>query len=70
MQLAVRQCVFSEFDESVQAVETACCDLDQCAGGVPTECDVKCAVTFDDFYDRCQRVLSSTVSLATVRRLA
>ena len=66
-QLAVSSCDFSTFDDNIQEVETACCDSDQCADGVPTECDAKCAVVFDDFYDRCQRLLSSTVSLAIVR---
>jgi hypothetical protein len=40
-------------------INDACCDTGTessvCASGMPTECDVKCAVVFSDFYGRCGR---------------
>ena len=43
-----------------------------CAGGVPTTCDAKCALAFNDFFDRCSVILSSQVpasSMAGFQRL-
>ena len=33
-----------------------CCDYDGCTG-VPDTCDAKCAIVYNDFYDRCSGML-------------
>eukprot|EP01045_Picozoa_sp_COSAG04_P022352 COSAG04_NODE_2513_length_3987_cov_11.345165_3_plen_420_part_00 len=50
-------CPLKQFDTDVAAVNTACCDDDECSEGVPTVCDAKCAIAFNDFFDRCQNIL-------------
>ena len=49
-------CPLRDFDTQAAAVNTACCDDDDCQG-VPTVCDAKCAVVFDGFFDRCSSIL-------------
>eukprot|EP01045_Picozoa_sp_COSAG04_P039863 COSAG04_NODE_11380_length_712_cov_1.265905_1_plen_198_part_10 len=50
------RCKDSDFTEGVEAVDTACCDYDGCSG-VPTTCDAKCAVVYNDFFDQCSSKL-------------
>ena len=49
----------SSFEAEAARINDACCDTGMdsnvCASGVPTECDAKCAVVFNDFYGRCDR---------------
>eukprot|EP01051_Picozoa_sp_SAG22_P011042 SAG22_NODE_1033_length_5921_cov_9.527482_5_plen_644_part_00 len=54
-------CDPSTFGAQVDAVDRACCDdgLANCEAGVPTACDAKCAVTFNGFYERCQRFMAA-----------
>ena len=49
-------CPLADFETQAAAVNDACCDDNVC-GGVPTVCDAKCAVVFDDFFDRCSSIL-------------
>eukprot|EP01043_Picozoa_sp_COSAG02_P008028 COSAG02_NODE_249_length_27097_cov_30.179155_17_plen_470_part_00 len=66
MQMGHVQCDPATFAAQVTAVDTACCDADDaCAGadGVPARCDAKCAVTFNTFYDRCERFLATQFSI-------
>ena len=37
-----------------------------CGDGVPTTCDAKCALAFNDFFDRCSQILASQVPAATM----
>ena len=71
-------CSALNLGEKVGPVNTACCDegrQDVCTGGgdagVPTVCDVKCAMEYAPFYDECERALRtafSAVSHSTRRR--
>ena len=61
------QCPYSSFEADAARVSDACCDIGReatCADGTPSECDARCAITFNDFFDRCQRLLSSAVSMS------
>jgi hypothetical protein len=49
-------CPLKDFDTQAAAVNDACCDDADC-DGVPTVCDAKCAVVFDEFFDRCSSIL-------------
>ena len=65
LQLGNVQCDPATFAAEAQAVDSACCDDDggACTDGVPTQCDAKCAVKFNNFYSRCQRFMSAQFSL-------
>ena len=70
---AAMQCDLAFFTTDVQLVDTKCCDDGvSCAGGVPTTCDAKCALVFNDFFTRCSSVLATqtdAVSMASYQRL-
>eukprot|EP01051_Picozoa_sp_SAG22_P000026 SAG22_NODE_1_length_62449_cov_158.689270_26_plen_872_part_00 len=59
------QCLPWYFEEQLTAVGQAC---DTPEGSVPTECDAKCAVVFDDFWVRCTRILSNQVGQSAIRQ--
>ena len=50
-------CQLANFDAEAAGVNTACCDDAGCTG-VPDACDAKCAIAFNDFYDRCSNILA------------
>ena len=65
LQIAALDCDLSQFAAAVNDVNTACCNEGgdtNCAGGVPTSCDAKCAMIFNEFYARCSAVLSLQIS--------
>eukprot|EP01043_Picozoa_sp_COSAG02_P018310 COSAG02_NODE_853_length_16508_cov_5.643915_4_plen_297_part_00 len=46
--------------DEANAVNTACCDYQGCTG-VPTTCDAKCAIVYNDFFDRCWSRLEDSI---------
>ena len=54
-------CVLKDFDDEATAVNAACCDDAGCTG-VPTVCDAKCAIPFNDFFERCQNILELQIA--------
>ena len=59
------QCLPTYFVEQLTAVSQAC---DTPEGSVPTECDAKCAIVFDDFWARCTRQMSNQVGASEMRQ--
>ena len=53
-------CSLDHFSDEAAAVNTACCDYAGC-NGVPNTCDAKCAIVFDDFYERCSNILDDMI---------
>lgn len=51
------RCPLAAFDADAAAVNAACCDEEGCSG-VPDVCDAKCALHFNDFFDRCSGILN------------
>ena len=52
-------CDLEAFGEDTARVDAACCDDGgSCGGGVPTTCDVNCALAFRPFFDRCSAILA------------
>ena len=72
LQMAL-QCDLQFFHDDAALVDTSCCDDGRsCSAGVPTSCDAKCALVYNDFYDRCSSVLATQVdagSMASYQRL-
>ena len=65
LQMSHMTCSPSTFEADAAAADAACCDdSHSCTDGLPGECDAKCAVVFNNFYNRCQRFLASQFSLA------
>eukprot|EP01046_Picozoa_sp_COSAG06_P033737 COSAG06_NODE_3468_length_5299_cov_16.617885_4_plen_466_part_00 len=66
-------CDLQGFAEDVALVDAACCDDGgSCGSGVPTTCDVQCALAFRPFYDRCSAILAvqiDTLSTAAYDQL-
>eukprot|EP01050_Picozoa_sp_SAG11_P005266 SAG11_NODE_363_length_10162_cov_28.285004_12_plen_458_part_00 len=50
-------CPLSQFASKASLVNDACCDDGSCTG-IPTQCDAKCAIVYDDFYDNCANLLA------------
>ena len=67
------QCNLQNFQADADEVDAKCCDDGvSCSGGVPTTCDVKCALTYIPFYDQCSQILATMtdpVSMASYQRL-
>ena len=59
LQMAHMTCDPATFGADAAAADDACCDSDNCQDGTPGSCDAKCAVVFNDFYDRCRRFLEA-----------
>ena len=57
MQLIKERCSTDEFAAGVGSIDTACCDDGAC-DGIPTTCDAKCAITFNDFFDKCSTMMA------------
>eukprot|EP01050_Picozoa_sp_SAG11_P008127 SAG11_NODE_701_length_7670_cov_22.897107_2_plen_1758_part_00 len=60
LQAPATTCDPAEFQEMAAAVTAACCDgtSQSCAGGLPTSCDARCAVTYVPFFGRCAAALA------------
>ena len=54
-------CPLSNFDAKATEVNQACCDDASC-NGVPTACDAKCAIVFDEFFEDCSTILGLQMS--------
>jgi hypothetical protein len=55
-------CKLTSFAAEMTTLNKVCCDEPgMCKTGVPKTCDAKCAITFVEFYNRCQRVLALRV---------
>ena len=55
-------CPPAEFAQRTNAVNDACCDVGnavQCAAGVPTSCDARCALTWNVYYSECQHMITA-----------
>eukprot|EP01043_Picozoa_sp_COSAG02_P045205 COSAG02_NODE_4112_length_5763_cov_3.743997_2_plen_659_part_00 len=57
-------CDMTTVPAQIARINTVCCDINggECATGVPTTCDAKCAVFFLDFYERCEVYISPSYS--------
>eukprot|EP01052_Picozoa_sp_SAG31_P017291 SAG31_NODE_1178_length_9531_cov_3.040818_1_plen_708_part_10 len=68
--IALGDCNPQTFPAEVAVVDQACCDADThlCEEGTPTECDAKCAIVYDNFFPRCQHLLSGIVTTPAVMR--
>ena len=63
-------CTPRVFAAGADAVTEACCDIgDECALGVATVCDAKCALVYIDFYESCSGLLASYSASAAYRGL-
>ena len=62
----VAACSPKDFQDDAATVNDACCD-DAACNGVPTVCDAKCAIIYDDFYERCSRQLQNSIDPAQMR---
>ena len=71
-QIQLGQCLVGAFEAEIARVNDACCDLaiesTVCATGVPSSCDAKCAVVYNDFYGRCNRLLAAQLDLETLSK--
>ena len=60
---AALPCNLQSFNADIRKLNSDCCDDGgRCSTGVPTSCDAKCAVTFVEWYDRCQKVMLTRFS--------
>ena len=55
-----------DFEEKVETVNTACCDYEGCSG-VPTTCDAKCAIVYNDFFDQCASKLEDNIQPSEIQ---
>ena len=56
------QCSMDSFNQRVQDIDTTCCTQDSqdvCASGVPSTCNLPCAVRFREFYSDCQTLVTA-----------
>ena len=62
--IADTSCDATDFPTRTAQVNTDCCDEtnDHCAAGVPTTCDVKCAMTYLAYYSECAQQISASFS--------
>ena len=60
--MSANQCNPAAFSAEAAAIDAACCDgsNDNCHGGIPDNCDAKCAVVYNRVFDRCERFLRTT----------
>eukprot|EP01050_Picozoa_sp_SAG11_P011746 SAG11_NODE_1266_length_5342_cov_4.156369_5_plen_265_part_00 len=67
-QFSLGTCDTANFAAMTAEVDEACCDpgTNVCATGVPGECDAKCAVIYNPFYQQCSRFISAQVGLAAM----
>ena len=61
-----------EYERWLGQVATNCCDQfgqeDNCAGGMPSECDTRCAAVYSVFYAACQDYLTTSLNSPGVRQ--
>ena len=55
---SLAQCLPEYFSQTLSAVGQAC---DALEGVVPSDCDARCAIVFNDFYSKCTRLLTNYV---------
>ena len=54
------KCPFADYTNRIATVNEACCDEPGvCADGVPTVCDLKCALEFLPFLSECGRLIAA-----------
>ena len=54
-----------DFAHRTDGVNDACCDVgnaEQCAAGVPTSCDARCALTYNPYYSECHHMITALMS--------
>ena len=57
-------CNYANIDAKTAAVDRACCSGvqgDVCAGGVPSVCDIECAIHYVPFHEDCNALLAGTM---------
>ena len=57
-------CNYQNIDAKTAAVDRACCSGvqgDVCAGGVPSVCDIECAIHYVPFHEDCNALLQGTM---------
>ena len=64
-------CSPPDFLSRTDSVNSACCDEggDECADGIPNQCDARCALTYLEYYTECNQMLFSTVSAEQMTQL-